>query len=143
MSQSVINRYHFSVQWGGTRIGFTEVSGLDIKIEAVTFREGSSPEDSFRKIPGLLTYSDITLKREIVQGDNDFFNWINTKKIGVIERRDIVISLLNEDHNPVVIWKVRNAFPVHYYGPVLASFDSGLALETLVLTHEGISVENF
>ena len=143
MSQSVINRYHFSVQWGGTRIGFTEVSGLDIKIEAVTFREGSSPEDRFRKIPGLLTYSDITLKREIVQGDNDFFNWINTKKIGVIERRDIVISLLNEDHNPVVVWKVNNAFPVHYYGPVLASCDSGLALETLVLTHEGISVENF
>jgi phage tail-like protein len=138
---SVINRYHFSADWGGARIGFTEVSGLDIEIEAVSFREGSSPEDTFRKIPGLRKFSDITLKREIVKGDNDFFNWINTKQIGVIERRDITIRLLDETHQPVVVWKVRNAFPVNYYGPILNANDGGLAMETLVLTHEGISVE--
>jgi phage tail-like protein len=141
MSNNVINRYHFSVDWGGARIGFMEVSGLDIEIEAVSFREGSSPEDSFRKIPGLRKYSNITLKREIVKSDNDFFNWINTKQIGAIERRDITIRLLNETHTPVVVWKVKNAFPVHYYGPVLNANDSGLAIETLVLTHEGITVE--
>jgi phage tail-like protein len=141
MSNNVINRYHFSVDWGGARIGFMEVSGLDIEIEAVSFREGSSPEDSFRKIPGLRKYSNITLKREIVKSDNDFFNWINTKQIGAIERRDITIRLLNETHTPVVVWKVKNAFPVHYFGPVLNANDSGLAIETLVLTHEGITVE--
>jgi phage tail-like protein len=141
MSHSVINRYHFSVQWGGASIGFMEVSGLDIAIEAVSFREGSSPEDSFKKIPGLRKYSDITLKRAIIKGDNDFFKWINTKQTGVIERRDVIISLLNEDHNPVVVWKVRNAFPVNYLGPLLNANDSGLAMETLILTHEGITVE--
>ena len=142
MSPNVINRYHYSVQWGGTRIGFIEVSGLDIEIEAVSFREGSSPEDSFRKIPGLRKYSDITLKRAIAKGDNEFFAWINTKQIGSIERRDIIISLLNENHEPIVVWKVKNTFPIHYYGPVLVANDSGLALETLVLTHEGIEVES-
>lgn len=142
MSQSVISRYHFSAEWGGTRTGLLEISGLDIEIEAVTFREGSSPDDSFRKIPGLRKFSNITFKREIIRGDNDFFNWINTKQIGAIERRDITISLLNEDHNPVVVWKVRNAFPVHYFGPVLDSNDGGLAVETLIITHEGITVEN-
>ena len=141
MAHSVINRYHFSVDWGGARIGFMEVSGLDIEIEAVSFREGSSPEDSFRKIPGLRKYSNITLKRGIVTGDNDFFNWINTKQIGTIERRDITIRLLNEAHEPVVVWKVKNAFPVNYFGPVLLSNDGDIAIETLVLTHEGISVE--
>jgi phage tail-like protein len=49
--------------------------------------------------------------------------------------------LLNEQHNPVVIWKVINAFPVHYYGPVLVADDGDVAMETLVLTHEGIIVE--
>jgi len=142
MSQNVISRYHFSVEWGGTRIGFMEVSGLDIEIEAVSFREGSSPDDSFRKMPGLRKYANITLKREIVQGDNDFFSWINTKQVGSIERRDVTISLLNSNHEPVVVWKVKNAFPVHYFGPILASNDSGLAIETLVLTHEGIVVQN-
>lgn len=142
MSQNALNRYHFRVDWGGTRIGFMEVSGLDIEIEAVSFRDGGSPDDSFRKMPGLRKYSDITLKREIIKGDNEFFNWINTKQIGNIERRDVTISLLNEQHNPVVVWRVNNAFPVHYFGPVLAAQDSRLAMETLVLTHEGVTIEN-
>jgi phage tail-like protein len=141
MSASPLNRYHFSVEWGGTRIGFMEVSGLDIEIEAVTYREGSSAEDTFKKIPGLKKYSNITLKREIIKGDNDFFEWINTKLIGSIERRDVTIQLLDSNHLPVVVWKIRHAFPVHYYGPVLASNSNDLAMETLVLTHEGITVE--
>lgn len=142
MSQKVINRYHFSVEWGGSRIAFMEVSGLDIEIEAVSFREGSSPEDTFKKIPGLRKFSDITLKRGIIKGDNEFFSWINTKQIGTIERRDLTISLLDENHQPVVVWKVKNAFPVKYAGPVLEANGSDLAIETLVLTHEGITVEN-
>ena len=142
MSQRVINRYHFSVEWGGSRIGFMEVSGLDIEIEAVSFREGSNPDDSFRKVPGLRKFSDIILKRGIVKGDNEFFAWINTKQIGTIERRDVTISLLNENHEPIVVWKVQNAFPVKYSGPVLEANGSDLAIETLVLTHEGISVVN-
>src|SRR5262249_10355086 len=129
------------VEWGGTRIGFMEVSGLDIQIEAVNYREGSSPDDSARKIPGLLKFSDVTLKREIIKGDNEFFNWINTKLIGDIERRDVTISLLDETHAPVVVWKLKRAFPVYYYGPVLSADDGGLATETLVLTHEGMTVE--
>jgi phage tail-like protein len=142
MSQRVYNRYHFSVEWGGTRIGFTEVSGLDIEIEPVSFREGSNTDDSFRKVPGLRKFSDITLKRGIAKGDNEFFAWINTKQAGTIARRDIRITLLNENHEPVVVWKVQNAFPIKYAGPVLEANGSDIAIETLVLTHEGISVEN-
>ncbi|RYF90807.1 MAG: phage tail protein [Chitinophagaceae bacterium] len=142
MYYNAINRYHFKVDWGGSRLGFAEVSGLDIAIEAVSFRDGNSPEDQFRKMPGLRKFSNITLKREMVRGDNEFFDWINSKQIGNIERRNITISLLNDAHEPVVVWRVKNAFPVNYFGPVLAAGDSNLAMETLVLTHEGIEVEN-
>ncbi len=142
MTPNVYSRYHFSVEWGGSRIGFTEVLGLDIEIEAVSFREGSNADDSFRKIPGLRKFSDITLKRGIAKGDNEFFAWINTKQMGTIERRDIRIILLNETYEPVVVWKVKNAFPIKYYGPVLEAKGGDIAIETLVLTHEGISVEN-
>ena len=142
MSQNVINRYHFSVDWGGTRTGFMEVSGLDIEIEAVSFRDGGSPDDSFKKLPGLRKYADITLKRGIIKGDNDFFNWINTKQIGTIQKRDVTILLLDENHSPIVKWKIKNAFPVKYTGPVLNANSSDIAMEALVLTHEGITVEN-
>jgi len=140
MAENSINRYHFIVDWGGTRVGFAEVSGLDIEIEAVSVRDGSSPVDSGRKIPGLRKFSNIILKRGIIKGDNEFFNWINTKSAGNIERRNIVINLLDDSHSPIFTWQVKNAFPVKYIGPVLISDDSEIALETLELTHEGLTV---
>ena len=59
MAQNSINRYHFSVDWGGSRIGFAEVSGLNIEIEVVSVRDGSSPIDSGRKVPGIRKFSNI------------------------------------------------------------------------------------
>ncbi|GAA5084682.1 hypothetical protein GCM10023210_04710 [Chryseobacterium ginsengisoli] len=142
MPQKIINRYHFSVEWGGNRTEFLEVSGLDMNIEIISVRDGSSKLDSEQKAPGLLKFSDVTLKRAIVKGDNDFFNWIRTKSFGTVERRNVIIKLLDEQHVPFIIWKLQNCFPSKYIGPVLISDDSQVATETLVLTHEGISIEN-
>lgn len=135
-----VSRYHFTADWGGSRTGFTEISGLNIEIEPVLFREGASPEDQMRKLPGLRSYSNIVLKRSILKGDNDFFDWINTKQMNQIQRRDITISLLNENHEPIVIWRVKNAFPVKYTGPVLSAGANNVAMECLELTHEGLTV---
>lgn len=142
MPPKVINRYHFQVEWGGNRIDFLEVSGLDIHIDVISVREGSSKLDSEMKTPGLLKFPDVTLKRTIVKGDNDFFNWIRTKYFGSVERRDVVIKLLDDQHNPLIVWKLQNCFPSQYIGPVLISNDSQVATESLVLTHEGMSVES-
>ncbi len=134
--------YHFVVQWGGTRIGFQEVSGLNIQADAVEYREGSNPESQPLKMPGQIHYSNIVLKRGIVAKDNDFFAWINTIKLSKVERRDIVVQLLNENHEPVVVWKIRNAFPVRYSGPVLLANASEVAMEELELAHDGLTVES-
>jgi phage tail-like protein len=132
--------YHFIVEWGGTAVGFTSVSGLDIQIEAIEYREGSSPETQSIKMPGRSTFSSIVLKRGIKKGDTDFFKWINTHSMNTIERRDIVIHLLDEAHQPVVTWKIKNAFPIRYSGPMLSARANEVAMEELELTHEGLTV---
>ncbi len=53
----------------------------------------------------------------------------------------MVISLLDEQHQPRVSWRVRNAFPCKYSGPDLKANSSEVAFETLELAHEGLSVE--
>ncbi|AZI32438.1 phage tail protein [Kaistella carnis] len=138
MTQPVISQYHFLAEWGGSRIDFLEISGLDIVVDIVPMRGGSSPEESEIKIPGLTRYKDIVLKRAVKVGDNEFYNWIKTRSFGTI----VTISLLNEKHEPVISWRVKNCFPSHYIGPVLMSNDSQLATETLILAHEGFSVEH-
>lgn len=134
--------FHFRVEWGGTRIGFSEVSGLTQEIQAIEYRDGSFPEYSSIKMPGLRKYSNITLKRGVIKADNDFFKWLSTVKLNTIERRDVTISLLNETHDPVMVWKVHNAFPVKVEGPALKAAGNEVAIESIELAHEGLEVEN-
>jgi len=53
-------KFHFVVRWGGTRIGFSEVTGLDMQVEAIEYREGSNPQYSKIKMPGMHKFSNIT-----------------------------------------------------------------------------------
>lgn len=141
MHDKFITRYNFQVDWGGNQIGFSEISGLNMEIEPILVRNSDFKEEVEIKIPGLIKYSEVTFKRGIMKNDNDFFNWINTKNFGNLERRNIVIRLLNERQEPVVVWKLKNCFPTKYIGPVLQANDSNIAIESLVIVHEGLTME--
>ncbi len=142
MAEYPIPKFHFQVEWGGTKIGFTEVSGLDITTDVVEYRDGASPEYTKIKMPGQRKYSNITMKRGTFAGDNEFFDWFNTVSLNKIERRDLTISLLNENHEPVVVWKVKNAWPTKITPTDLKSDGSDVAVETLELAHEGLTIQN-
>ena len=134
--------FHFTVQWAGNRIGFSEVSGLTQENQAIEYRDGSFPEFSSIKMPGLRKFSNVTLKRGIVKADNDFFKWLSTIKLNQVERRDVVISLLNEEHMPVMTWKIHNAFPVKVEGPGLKASGNEVAIESIEIAHEGLELQN-
>jgi phage tail-like protein len=135
-------KFHFIVEWGGTRVGFTEVTGLDMQVEAIEYREGNSKEYSKIKMPGLHKFSNITLKRGSVTGDKEFYLWINTVSLNQVERRDLSISLLNENHEPVFTWKVKQAFPVKVQASDLKSDGNEVAIESIELAHEGLNILN-
>jgi phage tail-like protein len=134
--------FHFTVEWQGKRAGFTEVTGLNQENQAIEYRDGEFREYSSIKMPGIRKFANITLKRGIVKGDNQFFNWLNTVKLNTVERRNLVISLLNEEHNPVMVWKVVNAFPVKVEGPQLKASGNEVAIESIELAHEGVELQN-
>lgn len=136
-----VSVFHFQVEWGGTRIGFTEVSGLTVELQTIDYREGSALEYQVTKMPGIPQYSNITLKRGMFRSDNEFFQWLNSVQLNQIERRDLTISLLNEDHDPIVVWKIKEAFPCKVEGPSLNSTGNEVAVESIELCHEGLTVE--
>ena len=137
-----LSKFHFSVDWGGTKIGFTEVSGLDVETEVIEYRQGASPEYSKIKMPGMQKFSNITLKRGTFKSDNEYYAWWNTVKLNTIERRDITIKLLDEEHNPVAIWKVKNAWPTKIQSTDLKADGNEVAIESMELVHEGLSIQN-
>lgn len=142
MEEYPLPKFHFQVEWGGTNFGFSEVTGLEIEMEEINYRAGNSKEYHDLKMPGRPKYSDVTLKRGVFTGDNEFFIWLNSAKMNRIERRDLVIKLLDEEHEPVMVWKIKNAWPSKITSTDLKSDDNGVAIETLVLKHEGLVIQN-
>ncbi|MFA6057022.1 MAG: phage tail protein [Taibaiella sp.] len=142
MANYPLPKFHFRVEWGGSRIGFTEVTGLNLETEVIEYRDGSSPEYNKIKMPGLRKYGNITLKRGTFANDNEYYAWFNTVNLNQIERRDVTISLLNENHEPVVVWKVKNAFPIKIQSPDMKSDANEAAIESIEIAHEGLTIQN-
>jgi phage tail-like protein len=58
-----------------------------------------------------------------------------------VQRRTVTISLLNEDRDLVMTWKIRNAWPVKIEGPGLKASGNEIAIESMEIVHEGVEVE--
>jgi phage tail-like protein len=142
MAQYPIPKFHFRVEWGGADIGFTEVSGLEVSTEVIEYREGSSKNYSKIKMPGMIKHNNVTMKRGTFKGNNEFFDWWNTIALNTVERRDITISLLNENHEPVVVWRLMNAFAVKVQSTDLKADGNEVAIESMEIAHEGLTIIN-
>jgi phage tail-like protein len=135
--------FNFMVKFGTEQLGFTEVTGLTQERKLLEYRAGDFPEYSSIKWPGMAAYTNITLKKGIMQSDNKFFEWINSgMKLSKVDRKDLTISLLNEKREPVMTWKVSRAFPVKLEGPQLKATGNEVAIESIEIAHEGLVLEN-
>ena len=67
--QYPLPRFHYQVDWGGVKISFTEVTGMDQQVEVIEYRHSDSKDFSKIKMPGMRKYSNITLKRGKFEGD--------------------------------------------------------------------------
>lgn len=149
MADYPLPKFHFQVEWGGTKIGFTEVSGLDVETEVIEYRHGASKEYSKTKQPGMIKYSNITLKRGTFQSDNEYYDWWKENvffqegnSTGSKYRRDITVSMLNEEHEPIVVWKIKNAWALKVQSTDLKADGNEIAVETIELAHEGLTIQN-
>lgn len=142
MADYPLPKFHFQVEWGGTNISFTEITGLEVETEVIEYRGGASLEYSKVKMPGMQKFANLTLKRGTFATDNEFYSWFNSVKLNTIERRDITISLLNEEHEPTVVWKVKNAWPIKVTATDLKADGNETAIESMELVHEGLVMQN-
>ncbi len=142
MNEYPLSKFSFEVDWGGTKVGFQEVSGLGIEVDPIEYRQGASPDFSKIKMPGMKKFSNISLKRGSFAGDNEYYDWLKSIKLNTVERRTITISLLDADGAPAITWKVKNAFPIKLQSTDLKAEGNEIAIETLEIAHEGLTIEN-
>jgi phage tail-like protein len=133
-------KFHFLVTWGSSEMSFQEVSGLDVETQPIEYRHGDSPVFSAIKMPGLKKTGNVTMKKGVFKSDNKFWNWFNQIKMNTVERVDMTVSLLDEEGKPSFVWTLKNAWPTKISGTDLKSQGNEVAVETIEIAHEGLSI---
>lgn len=132
--------FDFLVELDGiSQASFRECTGLDATTEVIETRQGGDNATVY-KLPGKTTYADITLKwgltdseelwvwrRQVIEGRPQF------RKNGSI----VIYDLSNR--REVARWNFVSAWPTKWEGPSLNALGNEVAVETLVLAHEGIT----
>lgn len=130
-------QFSFIIKIDDMEVGaFTEVEGLEAESEVIEYRTGADSH-RYRKLPGLMEYSNITLKRGITDND-ELWRWRKTTLDGETERRSGVIVLRDEGGEERLRWEFRNGWVVKYEGPSLDASSSEVAVETVEIAHEGL-----
>ena len=119
---------------------FTEVSGLGVKVETISYREAGN-NSVVRAIPGRVTYTPVTLRFGLTSSV-DLWEWLMTAVEGKVSRRNVSIVMLDSSGSAEALrWNLVNAWPQEWYGSPLDAMSRDLAVETLVLAHDGLQRE--
>src|SRR5208282_359772 len=110
-------------------------------IEVIEYREGNDAESNIHKLPGLVKYGDLILKRGIPTSASStaLWDWFSAFVKGTASPTGPTVTLLDAKRAPAFQWTFTNACPVKYESPVLNGKSSALAIETLEVAVEGMN----
>jgi phage tail-like protein len=126
---------------GDAPTSFEQVLLPEFTIEVVEYREGSEPVSSSRRMPGRTSFTTLVLRRGF-NGSLYLYEWWAAASQGDNSAvRDLTVSLLNEDHDPVATWRFRRAFPARYLVSPLDAQDGGSLVETIELAFDSADLD--
>jgi phage tail-like protein len=123
-------------------MSFQEVSGLDIEAQPIEYRHGDSKDFSVLKMPGIKKSGNVTMKKGVFKSDNKFWDWFKQIKMNTVKRVPVTISLLDEGGAATMTWTLANAWPTKITGTDLKSDGNEVAVESIEIAHEGLTIEN-
>lgn len=133
-------KFSFQVKWDDAEFLFQEVSGLSSETQVIEYRGGNSKVYSTVKMPGIQKFSNVTLKKGVFKGDKNLWDKYNLIKMNTYKRASVVINLLDESQGVAMSWKLTNAFPVKITVTDMKSDGNEIAVESIELAHEGLSI---
>ena len=133
--------FHFRVSFdalGGNEndIKFQSVTGLDVQLETEPLKEGG--ENRFEHtMPVRTKYPDLVLKRGLFKpADSNITKWCKDAFDNMIFKPiDITVELLNEQHQPLTVWKVIHAYPKNWKIGELNAERGEVLIETFELCY--------
>lgn len=140
MNQYPLTGFHFKASFLGlpgeapVDVRFRSISGLAMTMNTETLSEGG--ENRFQhKLPTRAIYEDITLRRGFFV-NTGLFKWCkNAIEHFEFAPLTVLISLLNEAHEPTFSWRVFNAIPTKWELTEFNAESNEIVIESIVLTY--------
>lgn len=138
--------FHFKVVFSG--IGdndidsrFQSVSGLSMEMETETVTEGG--ENRYQHVlPLRLQSPTLVLKRGLVKDSKLLKEWCKDAFLSLnIKPVDMTVSLLNEEHEPLMTWNIKHAWPRKWSHSDLDAEQNALAIETFELQYQFFTLQ--
>jgi len=142
--------FHFKVEFGFKKefhgvsqnnndVMFQSVSGLSSEMQTETHKEGG--ENRFEhELPVRTKFSNLVLKRGVIF-DSSVIKWcLNTFENLQVRPVDIEVKLLNEKHEPLMTWAIKQAWPKKWSIEDLNAMDSKVLVESLELRYQYFTI---
>lgn len=149
-SASAVTDRHGPVRTGRFRVeidevkvsGWTYVTIPASSTEQGEYREGDEP-DWERKLWGQTTFDDLEMQRGIQPGARQLYDWREEVRQRNVDdgRKDVTITLLDEESAPQIRWEFENAWIKTYDPPTLDSGTDGVGTETVRLAFDTMTTD--
>lgn len=131
--------FHFNVQFqfpgNPVNIGFQDVSGISVDLETESVTEGGENRFTY-KLPIRSVYPNLVLKRGLVPSAV-LNKWCSNAIENLeIEPVPIVVSLLNEKHEPLISYAFINSYPLKWSVSNFNAETSSIVIETIELYYQ-------
>jgi phage tail-like protein len=117
---------------------FQEISGIKVEYETFTVAEGG--ENRFEhRLPTPTKYSNLVLKRGVVVETSRLSQWVGESLGSTLARpikpRQVMVTLRNENFEPLITWTFTNAYPVRWETSPLNSMENAILTDTMELCY--------
>ena len=120
---------------------FQSVGGIGSESEVVEqkINNPDTGETIIRKIPGRLTWTEVTLKRGVTSSI-DVWEWRQSVVDGGIEdaRTNCSVVAFNQANEEIARWNFEAAWPSKVTGPEMDSGGQDFMVEEITIVHEGV-----
>jgi phage tail-like protein len=133
--------FSFKIEVGGSSgmdTSFQEVGGITSQIETDAHGEGG--ERGFvHSLPKAVKHPNLVLKRGLGEEASPLVTWCREVFEGglsaAIETKEVRVTLLNEEGEPLLAWSFANAYPVKWVIGPFNSTENQVAIETVELSY--------
>jgi len=115
---------------GEEQAAFTDCTLPTIAWDVEEVKEGGL-NTSVHQLPAQRKSATVQLKNGV--GKSAILDWYLASMDDVPARRNVTITLLDITREPVMVWRINDAFPVQWTGPQLKSDENTIAIQTLEL----------